>query len=266
MRLRNALDYPLRQLFRWRRGGVRFANEPKHGLFDHLAPSEQERAWNVTQRLVETYHLQAFAQDSTAQNYRENLFYLDMLEGALERLEARLPDPLHAVDIGPASWFYVQGLHALLRRWRCPDGRSLRLSGYEADAYRVFKDLHSRYDYALAHMRGLAGVSFLPQTFTAQPGMFDLALMLFPFVFTGDHLEWGLPARLFSPESLLADAWASVKPGGLLIIVNQGEEEHRAQRALLDGLGIAAQAGYRQDALLYRYEYDRFVLTARRDH
>jgi hypothetical protein len=261
LRLRNTLDYPMRQFFHWRRTGLRLPARSLKGLFDALPREQRGRAILLAARLLEDYHLQPLAASSTPGMYRENLFYLDMLATALERSSASLPDSLTVADIGPSHWFYVQALFALLRWWRCPKGRDLSLTGYEVDAYRIYSDLHSRYDYAQAHIRNLSGVTYLPQAFTRQPALLDLVLMLFPFVFEPDHLRWGLPAALFEPERLLADAWSSIKPGGVLIIVNQGFQEHQAQQARLAACGILPRAAYRQDPLLYTYDLDRYVLV-----
>lgn len=259
---RNRLDYPLRQLFRWRRAGFRIRPRPADDLWAALPPADRPRAAELAGRLARQYHLQELASQTTPVNYRENLFYLHLLESALEASQISLPDSLRAADIGPSHWFYVQALAALLRWWRTPHPRQIDLQGYEIDAYRVYADLHSRYDHALGHMRGLPGVTYIPHGFTTQPSTFHLIFMLFPFVFSKDHLEWGLPGSLFQPRALLQAAWQSLQPGGLLIIVNQGEAEHAAQRALLESEGIPIRAAFRHDPLLFRYSLDRFVLTA----
>jgi len=264
LRLRNAIDYPLRQLFRWRRGGFVPRAGDMRGLFEHLPAERRAEAARLEARLREQYRLEAFKQVTSPANYRENLFYLAMLESGLERAGAGLPDNLLAADIGPSHWFYVMGLHALLRWWRAPGGRAVALEGYEADPYRVYADLRSRCDHALGHLRGLQGAVYLPRAFTAQPGRFQLILMLFPFVFEQDHLEWGLPGRLFRPDELLRAAWDSLGPGGTLLIVNQGQAEHEQQRQRLRAAGIPIAAAFRQDDLLFKYRCERFVLAARR--
>ncbi len=262
---RNRLDYPLRQLFRWRRSGFRIHPRLEDDPFAALPAGDRPRAAALAGRLASAYHLEGFAAQTTPLNYRENLFYLHLLESALEASAISLPDPVRAADIGPSHWFYVQALAALLRWWRTPRPRQIDLQGYEIDPYRVYADLHSRYDHALGHMRGLPGVRYIPRGFSAQPAAFHLIFMLFPFVFSQDHLEWGLPGSLFQPRALLQAAWQSLQSGGLLIIVNQGEEEHRAQRALLEAEGIPIRAAFRHDPLLFRYSLDRFALTACRD-
>jgi len=263
--VRNRLDYPLRQLFRWRRAGFRISPRPEVDPFAPLPAEDRPRAVALAGRLVRDYHLEEFAAQTTPVNYRENLFYLHLLESALEASQISLPEEIRAADIGPSHWFYVQALAALLRLWRTPHPRQIDLQGYEIDAYRVYADLHSRYDHAIGHIRDLPGVTYIPRGFSAQPLAFHLIFMLFPFVFSQDHLEWGLPGSLFQPRALLQAAWQSLQPGGLLIIVNQGEEEHAAQRALLEAEGIPIRAAFRHDPLLFRYSLDRFVLTACRD-
>jgi hypothetical protein len=269
--LRNALDYPLRQYFHWRRRGLQFRNEAKDHLFAHLPPEARPLAEATAGRLLKAYHLQPLFYHSPAENYRENLFYLELLESALQRAQAALPPVINAADVGASKWFYVQALCALLKWWQpvtaeaLPEaGRTVTLSGFEADAYRVYVDFYSRYDHALAHVRGLENAHYVPHAFERQPGAFQFVTQLFPFIFLRDHLKWGLPRPLFAPERLLAEAWASVAPGGLLVIVNQGEAEHAAQRSLLQSVGIPIAAAYCHESLLFRYDLLRYVLVARR--
>jgi hypothetical protein len=267
----NALDYPLRQRFRWRRRGLQFKNESKDRLFKRLPAEAQTLAQTTANRLLESYHLQRLFYHSRAENYRENLFYLELLESALQRARATLPPVIHAADIGVSKWFYVQALCALLQWWQPvagepvpEEGRAVTLSGFEADAYRVYADFYSRYDYALAHLRDLEAARYIPNRFERQPGAFQFVTLLFPFVFLRDHLKWGLPRSMFAPEHLLDEAWASVAPGGLLVIVNQGEAEHAAQRDRLQKAGIPVTVAFCHESLLFRYDLLRYVLVARR--
>jgi SAM-dependent methyltransferase len=241
----------------------RFPHQSKDALFDHLDEPARTRAEAVAQRLLEHYRLQPFHDDSDARNYRENLFYLELLERALDQARAVFPPRLVAADVGCSSWFYVQGLHALLKWWRAPEGRELALRGYEADALSPGALPLSRLDYARAHIRTLS-VDYRPEPFTPEPGAFDFVSMLFPFVFLEDHEEWGLARPLFEPESLLAGAWQSVRPGGLLVVVNQGEKEHRRQGEMLEAAGIPATAVFPHDSLLFSYDLPRYVSVAAR--
>ncbi len=263
--VQNSIEYPLRQLIKWRSGVPHFENESKQDLFAHLPEKEQDEASQVAERLLKSLHLQHLYENSSAQNYRVNLFYTEMLARGLSEAGPHIPLTVHAADIGTSDWFYVQALYAVLKWWNCSSGRAVRLIGYEADAYRVCSHLFSRYDLAHGHMRGLEGVQYIPCLFTQQSSTYDVITMLFPFVFLGDHLGWGLPLRRFKPVELLRHAWESVKPGGVLLIVNQGEAEHKDQREMLLAENIRPAAAFRHASLLYQYELARYVLVAIRD-
>ncbi|MHC1781565.1 MAG: hypothetical protein AB9891_02175 [Anaerolineaceae bacterium] len=209
--LRNRVDFSLRQRIRWRRPGFRFENQPKEGMFLSLPEPERRESEAGAAALIQAYHLDTFRENSTIENFLENLFYLDLLETALDASGKGLPGEIEAADIGSSSWFYVQALSALLRWWNCPSERKVNLSGYETDPYRLYADFHSRFDHACAHLRGIEGAAYLPQPFFRQPDRFNLITMLFPFVFIDDALRWGLPAGLFQPEALLADARAKLE-------------------------------------------------------
>jgi hypothetical protein len=257
--LRNAIDYPLREWVRWRRSGLRIPNEPKQALFASWPPAERGQAEGTAARLLEVYALQPLHAHSRADNYRENLFYLEMLERALNCAGQTLPAAVQAADVGCAAWNYVVALHALLRYWCAPAGRAVQLRGFEADAWRVYASFHSRHDHALANMRALAGVEYVPRAFTAEPHAYNLITMLFPFLFDQDHLRWGLPRPAFMPAVLLRSVWASLQPGGLLIIANQGAAEHAEQQRLLAQLPARPLAAFEHVSPLFSYKVARFV-------
>ena len=260
--VRNAVEHPLRQQIRWQRGAPHLPNESKQDLFAHLPANEQKQANITAKRLHSDFHLQHLRENSSADNYRLNLFYLEMLERALSEAGPKIPQAIHAADIGPSDWFYVQALYAALKWWNSPTGRIVQLTGYEADAYRVYANLFSRYDLAHSYMTGLEEVRYIPRKFTRQPAKFDLITMFFPFVFLKDHLTWGLPLRRFNPVELLRDTIASLKPGGVLVIVNQGEAEHLAQRDMLLAENIQPAAAFQHPSQLYQYDLIRYVLVA----
>jgi hypothetical protein len=263
--LRNSIDYPLRQVFHLQRPGLRFKNENKERMFSELTNLQRVNAEAISTRLRRQYNLQKLYLDSTLVNYQENLFYLEMLERALSKANPTLPQVIHTADIGCSSWFYVQSLYALLQWWQNLDGRKVFLTGYEIDAYRLYADFHSRYDHAIANIRDLTGVHYIPEGFKRRPEHFHLITMLFPFIFPQDHLTWGLPHAYFRPEKLLADAYNSLVKPGVLVIVNQGEREHQAQLDLLQSAGISYTAAFRHDSVLFEYDLSRFVIVVRRD-
>ena len=203
LKFRNLLDYPLRQFFRWRRAGLKFDNQSKQNIFSHLPSEQMNQTVEYERSYRERYHLGDLYNHSRVRNYCENLFYLEMMEKTLDALEIDLPDACLVADVGPSTWFYVHAQYNLLRWWRAPAGRTVALQGYEMDAYRVYRNFHSRADIALAHLRDLKEARYIPEKFTRQENTFDLVFMLFPFVFVKDHLEWGLPTSHFRPSDLL---------------------------------------------------------------
>jgi hypothetical protein len=72
---------------------------------------------------------------------------------------------------------------------------------------------------------------------TALDGHYGVVLWFLPFVVEGALRSWGLPRRFFAPEALFRHVLARVAPGGVLLVVNQGEGERDAQRALFEGAG-----------------------------
>jgi hypothetical protein len=257
---RDRWDYRLRQALRLRRRTpVVYRPEPKDGLYAD-PPELAARA----EELRRVYRLDDLFARTGRDNWAENLYYLDWLERCLETADVTLPARVAAVDIGVAHWCYVSALHALLCRHRCPEGRAVTLTGFEIDAWRLHLDLHARHDHALAHMAGLPGVRYVPEGFSAQPAAFDWVSLLFPFVFTADHRRWRLPSRLFEPRRLLDDAWRSVAPGGVLVILNQGDAEHDAQGELLAAAGIPARDVPAGESGLFQYSVSRRGWVAQR--
>ena len=108
----------------------------------------------------------------------------------------------------------MAALHALLRHWQAPAGRAVQLRGFEADAYRVYTNFHSRHDHALANMRTLADLEYVPHAFGAQPHEYDLIMLLFPFLFCSDHLRWGLRAPRFCRMRCCAAYGQACGPAG----------------------------------------------------
>jgi hypothetical protein len=261
---RNLVDFRIREWFRWQRSGLKFENQKKDDLFDFLSGVKKEQAEQTAARLINQYHLQFFSECSTRINFRENLFYLSMLENAFDQAGIDLPAVLNAADIGPAHWFYVQALYAGLTWYGVKRPRQVNLIGYEADAYRVFSSFYSRMDYTKAHIRNLP-VVYRPEHFKATHHQFDLVFMFFPFVFIKDHLAWGLPKRQFDPLSLRRAVCESLTAEGKVLVVNQGLEEHLAEKENFQKLGMKIIAEFEQDDLLYQYDLKRFVLVVKNE-
>jgi SAM-dependent methyltransferase len=262
--LRNRLDYAIRQRVHFsahsvnRETGTRpdfllaYPNELRHRVTDEIT------------RLQSAYPVDGIESILSERDNRENYFYLAMLDEAFRRSGVELPVDVTAADIGPSSWFYVQALYAALARFGTAHPRAVHLTGFEVDAYRLYADFHSRRDHALANIRGLAGVNYVDHGFDPHPDTYDVLTTFFPFVFQKDHLEWGLPGRMFNPQDLLEAAIVSLKPGGLLVIVNQGPDEHEAQKRMLQKIGASPVSAFKMDQLLFSYPLDRYIIAVKK--
>jgi len=261
MKARNQVDFGIRQRFHPNSRPIESPEIEKPEITGGYSEETRNQAGHEIDRLTEIYHFDYFFAARSYDQARENYFYLAMLDRALEQARVVLPDCLEAADIGPSSWFYVRALYASLIWHRAPSPRSVHLTGYEVDAYRMYSDFHTRKDHAMGNLHGLPGVEYCDQRFTTQPQTYDVVTLFFPFVFQKDHLKWGLPVDLFNPAGLLKSAWESLKNNGVMIIVNQGEEEHDAEKALLNSLRIPITGAFRMDSLLYQYPLDRYIIT-----
>jgi len=262
LNLRNQVDYPLRQFFQFRRRIVPLKHKRVLCDYSHLSDLERNKALQIEDRLATKYHLEDFKRDSKPGNYYENIFYLHMLEETFTRLDMILPQKILSADIGTSHWFYIQALQAFYTWFMTEQPRQVHLEGYEVDAYRIYADFHSRFDHALSHIGSLPNIQFIPSRFKEHGGVYDVITLFFPFVFNKDSIEWGLPQRLHQPEELLRSAWNSLKPGGVLMIVNQGEDEHHAQLSMLEKESIPVKIFFRMDPLLFQYDLCRFIMAA----
>jgi hypothetical protein len=262
--LRNRIDYYLRGKFRWHRSGFRPPITPQKPLFQHLDADFRVNAVQMEKKLASDYHLDKLKEITNSGNYQENLFYLHMLQTAFSDLPGyTLPDKLHAADIGPSHWFYVHSLVNFLKWHQTDTSRNVTLDGYEADPWRVYSDLYSRYDRALGYIGDLENTFYHPKSFSTQTGEYDLIFMFFPFVFIKDHRGWGLPDEEFQPEKLRKDVWSSINQGGRLIVVNQGLDEHQHEKYLLSGANIPIEKSFQMDDLLFRYNLDRYIIVSK---
>jgi SAM-dependent methyltransferase len=262
--LRNRLDYYLRQHVHAPSRPVSVSRGSRPEILSAYPVDVRTRAGDEIARLCAAYHFESVETGFTERDLRENYFYLAMLDEAFRRSDAALPAEVTVADIGPSSWFYVQALFFAFTYFGTTRARAVNLTGFEVDAYRLYADFHTRRDHALANMRGLAGVEYVDHGFEPDPSAYDVITSFFPFVFEKDHLEWGLPRSLFNPRSLLNATLASLKPGGLLVIVNQGLKEHEEELRFLQEAGVSPKAAYKMESLLFSYPLDRYIITVKK--
>ncbi|MBM3266586.1 MAG: hypothetical protein FJZ01_02970 [Candidatus Sericytochromatia bacterium] len=251
----NSLTFGLRSAIRWRVPVRRNRPAPEGPFFGHLAdPTPAEAllaAWEERYRFA-ARHL---AEDP--ETVRDALFILSLVEGALDEAGAVLPDPAAVLDIGAKNWHYVRALWALLaghggRR------RDVALTGIEIDPFVVYRDGHSRYDWARRYASTCPGARYVPGDALAHREAYDLVLLLFPIMLEEEHLDWGLPLEHFRPADLLAHAYDRVRAGGALVVATY-DYECDALRATWEGLGLVPTVWRPHASPVAAYDIGRHV-------
>lgn len=220
----NALAFAGRRHLRWRRGAPALENEDKVRLFDDLDTEQGRTCTNREAGLRAAYGLDRLRGHSTRRDYRENLYLLDLLDRLSDARHLARGD-LCAIDVGAKSWTYVTALERFFAA-RCSG--AVELHGIEIDGHGIYPDLHSRADHARAHAAatGNPRVHYQVADF-ADCGLrnVDVVSMFFPFVTRYALLRWGLPVHLFRPEALFAKAVEVLRPGGVMVVLNQTADE-----------------------------------------
>lgn len=226
----NSAGFGLRQRVAFRRPGYREGGTSAERIAALPSP------FPARERLIELAPKLANA------TFDAVLFFVELLTVAIARAE-RLPGAVDALDVGAKNFESSLGIHAALTAL----GHDVRLTGSEVDAFRVYDTLHSRCDAAEYYLSLLPSSTrgphrYLPGDVLQLRESFDLVTWVHPFLSVRPLLAWGLPKRLLMPERMLDHVLDRVRPGGLLMIVNQEEYEARIQGALLDARGVARQS------------------------
>ncbi len=224
-RFANRLSFAIRSRLQWARGGYAPANEDKDAwLSTH--PGLRQRARDLTAR----YDLHTLTERSTLTEYRESMYVLDLLDRCWQPAPQKSA-PLRVLDVGAKNYAYAQGLAAFFGG--VAGQQALMLTGIEIDGYPVYRDLHSRFDYAQWHLRGLPHARYLVADVRAHTEQYDVITWFLPFLFADTQAAWGLPDHAFDPAATLTHVASRLAPGGVLVIVNRETEERDEQLALL---------------------------------
>jgi hypothetical protein len=255
--LRNSLDFPLRNLISWKRPF------PAHKKSDYTLPLShfpyQIQGRAIT--LIQQFHLDDLKLPFTDFQLEVNCYYLDVLSQVFSTLKVEWGTTLRVADVGPSDWFYLPALVQFLSYYQTQQAREVTLEGFEIDPYRVYADLHSRYDHAQQQCAAFPAVAYHPRAFQEQAEAFDILIQFFPFLFLKDHLEWGLPRSLFDPEKLFGSLASSLKPGGYWVILNQGDAEHALQKELVADGGLKILTAFEFQSVYKQYEKSHWAMV-----
>jgi hypothetical protein len=196
---RNRVFWALRSRIKWSRGGYREAGA-------EAAPAGDEA-------LALSKH---YLSSST---YAKNEWTLALLRRYLAPHLRSGPAPLEILEPGCQDFARLPALRAFFRN-------RIRITGLELDPYPVLHDFHSRADKAKYYLKAEPSADrYLASDFFLWSEPADLIACFYPFVSTHPALAWGLPARYGAPKPWVNGFARNLRPGGLLLVVHQGEWE-----------------------------------------
>jgi hypothetical protein len=184
------------------------------------------------------------------QEWRESLYVLDVL---LQVLPADLP-PGRGLDVGSKNGAYLPGLvTASPRGW----------DAVEIDAHRRYLWGSTRRVYGEAMANGLTDCEFISADVRTLKGPYSVVTWFLPFLTIEPLRAWGLPQSQFVPPLLLRHVMSLLAPGGVLLVVNQGEREAALQRQLFETMGCRPQSLGQLDSVLSPFRRPRFAFLWR---
>jgi len=219
-KLKNIIDFNLRRKFNFSRRNYQIINEPKD------APQDREKT------LLDKYNLFELRDNSTKQNYLENLYTIDLLD---RYLKVESLDELSVLDVGCKNWFYAKAEYFFFNRF----SKELKLKGIEIDANRLYSNFYSRGEVAKANIKGLENTTYISGDFLDYYEKYDYIVWILPFVIESPLIKWGLPISYFKPKEMLSHAYNYLKAGGKIFIINQGAEEYDVQKELYQELELS---------------------------
>ena len=178
----------------------------------HLTARQEERVG----QLREHYQVR-FEQRLNHRTSLNNYEYLDMLDRAWRAWGDTVPIGRDLCDVGCASFWYAEALQAFFL--------PRALLGVEVEGYRLFRNGHSRSDYARGYLQAIPEAEFRVANYADWARPADLITAWFPFLTPNAVLAWRLPLSLLAPERLFRRIRHNLSPGGIFLMVNHGPRE-----------------------------------------
>ncbi len=228
--LKNTIDFNLRNALKLKRKVTHLKNEPKQELFDSLP--EEIRTTAIEKELIfyKKYNLKHLKNNSTKLEYIENLTVLEILENYFSQTDIK--HDAHVLDVGSKNWHYIEALHNFFKN-KAPN---VSINGIEIDAYRMYINFHTRYDYAMHRISHMPNVSYIAADVLEHKDKYDDIMVFYPFVTPEPLMSWGLPLSKLKPIELIKHLYDILNPGGRILIVNQFEDEYTLIKTILDDL------------------------------
>jgi hypothetical protein len=263
--------------------------------------SQGTEAHTIEKHLLSRYNLTQLRDTASQSRYQETLTYLHWLDtlhatnpNTFATLIHSQQAPLRWLDVGAKNWAYVGALSAFLEactplaptkpasiepidpvdlankaprealssKKTAGGAFSFQLDGVELDPHRRYADFQTRGQYAQAHIRTIPQAAYHAANILDWRQPAHIVSHFLPFVFREPHLAWGLPIDYFQPQAILNHLLSLLSPGGVLILINQGEVEAEAQATLLHGAAQTHAIRYESvgqlPAPFIEYRYPRY--------
>lgn len=192
-------------------------------------------------------------------NEAENFYTEDVLEQCFVKQSLV---KVNCLDIGCKNWFYAKGEYSFFKSF-CDE---VYLDGVEIDAHRLYSNFYSRFEVAKFYTKDLLNTKYIAGDLLDINDKYDYIIWFLPFVFKEPLLYWGLPLRHFCPKTLLSHAYFLLKDGGQMLIVNQGKDEMREQKRLLEELTIPFEYMGEIRSRYFEYKNKRYAFVVRKSY
>jgi hypothetical protein len=182
-----------------------------------------------------------------------NYEYLDLLDRAFESWVRQPESGGELLDVGSASFWYGASLEAFFK----PE----ILTGLEIEGHRLFKNGHSRLDYARGYVGQLKNAQFVVGDFLGWRQPVKRITAFFPFLTPTAILAWRLPLSLLKPERFFEQVRESLKPGGSFLMVNHGPAEAKLAKERCVAANLAFIGDWSEPGALSAYRSKPPVLS-----
>jgi SAM-dependent methyltransferase len=243
--MRHRFWYGVSERLRWSRGT--FHETPAREL-PSLAVEPGERIAALTSRYQVQFEL-AMSWVTAQNNYE----YLDLLDRAWATAGLARPSGGVLCDIGCASFWYAAALEAFFR--------PRELVGVEVEGHRLFRNGHTRIDYALGYVSRIANAKFLVSDYVTVDLPADVITAWFPFVTPAAILAWRLPLSLLAPDRLFQRINQNLKPGGILVMVNHGDHEASLAEVLCSAADLRRLTRFAEPGVFSAHRPEPATLT-----
>ncbi|MGD9579810.1 MAG: hypothetical protein AB7V50_00415 [Vampirovibrionia bacterium] len=234
----NTITYQLRNKIAFSRPIKNIINEDKKNIFSSEDVIQEEK------RILNNYNLDFFHENSSIIHYKENLYTLKLLEETFNSINLNAftdKKNLKILDIGSKNFSYAPAIHHFFNNKPINESlkNNIELTGIEIDPYRILSDLHSRYDYAMYYTQKLSKTNYITgDVLSLTEAKYDIITWFLPFIVKDPLIKWGLPLKYFKPKTMLNHAYKILNHRGIILLVNQGEAEKKAQVELIKELNL----------------------------